>query len=260
MPEGARRRTTIRELAEYTGLSPAAVSYALRGTHVSAETERRVREAAEQLEGQRSRAVERVRARDDAAVDPERIGRGGDCALGLPIGRGLDRPRQHGDAVVAELAEVLKALLYRALVVEDHLTGRGHAGQRIADRDRGHLSRDRLPSPARRADRHDDQPVDAVVDETLGELQLARGLPVGVGDQRAAVRLVQLALHGANELLVPEVGQAADEQPDDGGRPTGQGARDRIGLIAELVRGLAHSALGLGRYLLAAQRVAHSGR
>src|SRR3954453_2034109 len=45
----ARRRTTIRELAEYTGLSPAAVSYALRGKQVSAETERRVREAAEEL-------------------------------------------------------------------------------------------------------------------------------------------------------------------------------------------------------------------
>jgi DNA-binding LacI/PurR family transcriptional regulator len=47
--EGARHRTTIRELAEYTGLSPAAVSYALRGKQVSAETERRVREAAEEL-------------------------------------------------------------------------------------------------------------------------------------------------------------------------------------------------------------------
>src|SRR5215203_3879270 len=44
-----RHRTTIRELAEYTGLSPAAVSYALRGLQVSAETERRVREAAEEL-------------------------------------------------------------------------------------------------------------------------------------------------------------------------------------------------------------------
>jgi DNA-binding LacI/PurR family transcriptional regulator len=43
------RRTTIRELAEYTGLSPAAVSYALRGLQVSAETERRVREAAAEL-------------------------------------------------------------------------------------------------------------------------------------------------------------------------------------------------------------------
>jgi LacI family transcriptional regulator len=44
-----RRRTTIRDLAEYTGLSPAAVSYALRGQRVSAETERRVREAAAEL-------------------------------------------------------------------------------------------------------------------------------------------------------------------------------------------------------------------
>jgi len=44
-----RHRTTIRELAEYTGLSPAAVSYALRGMQVSAETEERVRAAAEKL-------------------------------------------------------------------------------------------------------------------------------------------------------------------------------------------------------------------
>src|SRR5215210_4651481 len=45
----ARHRTTIRELADYTGLSPAAVSYALRGLHVSAETEERVRAAAAEL-------------------------------------------------------------------------------------------------------------------------------------------------------------------------------------------------------------------
>jgi DNA-binding LacI/PurR family transcriptional regulator len=44
-----KRRATIRELAEYTALSPAAVSYALRGMHVSAETEERVREAAAEL-------------------------------------------------------------------------------------------------------------------------------------------------------------------------------------------------------------------
>jgi len=44
-----RQRPTIRQLAEYTGLSPAAVSYALRGMHVSAETEERVRAAAEEL-------------------------------------------------------------------------------------------------------------------------------------------------------------------------------------------------------------------
>src|SRR6187200_3579788 len=44
-----RQRTTIRQLAEHTGLSPAAVSYALRGMHVSAETEERVRAAAAEL-------------------------------------------------------------------------------------------------------------------------------------------------------------------------------------------------------------------
>ena len=33
------KRPTIKELAEHTGLSPAAVSYALRGLQVSAETE-----------------------------------------------------------------------------------------------------------------------------------------------------------------------------------------------------------------------------
>ena len=43
------RRATIKELAERTGLSPAAVSYALRGVQVSAETVERVREAADEI-------------------------------------------------------------------------------------------------------------------------------------------------------------------------------------------------------------------
>lgn len=43
------KRATIRELAAATGLSPAAVSYALRGLHVSAETQQRVRAAADEL-------------------------------------------------------------------------------------------------------------------------------------------------------------------------------------------------------------------
>jgi LacI family transcriptional regulator len=43
------KRATIREVAEATGLSAAAVSYALRGMHVSAQTEQRVRQAAAEL-------------------------------------------------------------------------------------------------------------------------------------------------------------------------------------------------------------------
>ena len=49
VPERPKRRATIRELAEKTGLSTAAVSYALRGMHVSTETEERVRAAADEL-------------------------------------------------------------------------------------------------------------------------------------------------------------------------------------------------------------------
>lgn len=44
-----RGRTTLREVAAATGLSTAAVSYALRGKQVSKETEERVRRAAAEL-------------------------------------------------------------------------------------------------------------------------------------------------------------------------------------------------------------------
>jgi DNA-binding LacI/PurR family transcriptional regulator len=43
------KRATIREVAEATGLSPAAVSYALRGIQTSGETQERVRRAAAEL-------------------------------------------------------------------------------------------------------------------------------------------------------------------------------------------------------------------
>lgn len=44
-----RKRATIREVAEATGLSAATVSYALRGVHVPVETQNRVRKAADEL-------------------------------------------------------------------------------------------------------------------------------------------------------------------------------------------------------------------
>jgi LacI family transcriptional regulator len=43
------RRPTLRDIAEETGLSSAAVSYALRGLQVPVETQERVREAAKRL-------------------------------------------------------------------------------------------------------------------------------------------------------------------------------------------------------------------
>ena len=44
-----RRRPTLKDIAEETGLSSAAVSYALRGLQVPVETQERVREAAQRL-------------------------------------------------------------------------------------------------------------------------------------------------------------------------------------------------------------------
>ena len=48
MPQ-QRKRATIRDVAEATGLSPAAVSYALRGIQTSEETQERVQRAAAEL-------------------------------------------------------------------------------------------------------------------------------------------------------------------------------------------------------------------
>ena len=56
-----RRRATIRDVAAATGLSPAAVSYALRGMQTTAETQRRVRKAADEL-GYTGNAVARALA------------------------------------------------------------------------------------------------------------------------------------------------------------------------------------------------------
>jgi hypothetical protein len=160
---------------------------------------------------------------------------------------------------VAEHAQVLEARPHAALVVEDDLAGCAHAGQRVADGDGRDLPGDRLPAAAGRADRHDDEPIDPMIEQAPRELELARRLAVGIGDECAARRSVQLALDRADELLVPEVGEAADEQADDRGGPAGQGPGDRIGLVAEFLGRLADAPLGLGRHLHAAQRVADCG-
>ncbi len=57
-----RRRVTIKDVAAATGLSPAAVSYAMRGVQTSPETQERVRQAADEL-GYTANAVARALAR-----------------------------------------------------------------------------------------------------------------------------------------------------------------------------------------------------
>ena len=57
-----RKRVTIKDVAAATGLSPAAVSYAMRGVQTSPETQERVRQVAEEL-GYTANAVARALAR-----------------------------------------------------------------------------------------------------------------------------------------------------------------------------------------------------
>ncbi|MBD0281897.1 MAG: LacI family DNA-binding transcriptional regulator [Thermoleophilaceae bacterium] len=59
---GGRTRVTIRDVAAATGLSPAAVSYAMRGVQTSPETQERVRRVAAEL-GYTGNAVARALAR-----------------------------------------------------------------------------------------------------------------------------------------------------------------------------------------------------
>jgi LacI family transcriptional regulator len=58
-PRPARKRAKLRDVAELTGLSPAGVSYALRGQRVSAATAERVRDAADRI-GFRSDPIARA--------------------------------------------------------------------------------------------------------------------------------------------------------------------------------------------------------
>ena len=66
-PVAPRRRVTIKDVAAATGLSPAAVSYALRGVQTSPETQERVRQAAEEL-GYTGNAVARALARGSTGL------------------------------------------------------------------------------------------------------------------------------------------------------------------------------------------------
>ena len=80
------KRVTIREVADAAGVSPAAVSYALRGIQVSEETQERVREVASDLgyeanpiaralaSGRTGRSASRALARGSVAAAPGRCG------------------------------------------------------------------------------------------------------------------------------------------------------------------------------------------
>lgn len=108
------RRPTLKDIAEETGLSPAAVSYALRGLQVPVETQERVREVADRL-GYQADPIAR-------ALSSGRTGN-----VGLLCGS-LEDIWQQG--VAAALGRGLLAAGLQALIVD--ATNRPDQEQRLA--------------------------------------------------------------------------------------------------------------------------------
>lgn len=156
MPQ-PRKRATIREVAKATGLSPAAVSYALRGLQVSEETIERVRRVAAEL---------------GYEADP--------IARALASGR---------TGMIGLLCGSLEDLWQQALAVG--------IGRALKDNDRYALILDAAGDPAREntlARQLRDQRVDALIVQPVDPAaplwaELCEGLPVvSIGDALAGAR------------------------------------------------------------------------
>jgi LacI family transcriptional regulator, galactose operon repressor len=194
-----RKRATIRDVAEATGLSPAAVSYALRGLQTSEETQERVQRAAAEL----GYNVDRI-ARALAS------GRTG--TVGLLFGSLEDLWQQ-----------LLGVGIGRALLARDHYA----------------LLVDAAGDPGRQlllADQLRDQRVDGLIVHPLDPSnerwsQLAESLPVvSIGDALPSARTagevvfdnrsgVTLALEHLHKLGHRRIGVLTPTQPSTPDRP-----------------------------------------
>jgi LacI family transcriptional regulator, galactose operon repressor len=112
------RRPTLRDIAEETGLSAAAVSYALRGLQVPTETQERVREAAERL-GYQVDPIARALASGRTGYVGVLCGSLEDIwqqGVAAALGRGLLEAARHGLIVDAMNDPALEKSLARRLV------------------------------------------------------------------------------------------------------------------------------------------------
>ncbi|MGW0478854.1 LacI family DNA-binding transcriptional regulator [Nonomuraea sp. NPDC003214] len=210
-----RKRATLREVAQATGLSPAAVSYALRGLQVSEETMQRVRAAA------------------------DRLGYEAD-----PIARALASGRT---GMIGLLCASLEDLWQQSLAVG---ISRG-----LREKDRYALILDAVGDPGREralAQQLRDQRVDGMIVQPLDPAaefwpELCESLPVvAIGDSLAGTagevvfdnrRGVTLALEHLRALGHRRVGVLTPTRPSTPDRPadvhvTAEG--DRLGLDIEV--------------------------
>jgi LacI family transcriptional regulator len=191
-----RRRVTIKDVAAATGLSPAAVSYALRGVQTSPQTQERVREAAEEL-GYTGNAVARALARGRTGLVGVLSGSLqdlGEQRFVELLGRGLGRHDLHMVVADARGEPERERMLARQLA--DQLVD----GLVISPLD---------PSDASWADIGAMLPVvtvgDALSGSTVGEV---------IFDNRAGVSLVLEHLHGLGHRRVAVLTPSRPSTPD----------------------------------------------
>ena len=112
------KRVTLRDVAEASGLSPAAVSYALRGMHVPVETQERVRVVADRL-GYQVDPIARALASGTTGYVGVLCGSledGWQQNVAAALGRGLLETGRHALIVDASNDPALEALLAGQLV------------------------------------------------------------------------------------------------------------------------------------------------
>ena len=129
---GGRHRPTLKDIAEETGLSPAAVSYALRGLQVTPETQARVREAAKRL-GYEADPIARALASgrtDTIGVLCGSLADGWHQEVAAALGRGLVTVGRNAFTLDAGNDPEREAMLAKRLV-DQRVTGR----RRIPDDD-----------------------------------------------------------------------------------------------------------------------------
>lgn len=187
---------TIKDVAAATGLSPAAVSYALRGVQTSTQTQERVREAAEEL-GYTGNAVARALARGRTGLVGVLSGSLqdlGEQRFVELLGRGLGRHDLHMVVADARGEPDRERMLARQLA--DQLVD----GLVISPLD---------PSDASWADIGAALPVvtvgDALSGSTVGEV---------IFDNRAGVSLVLEHLHGLGHRRVAVLTPSRPSTPD----------------------------------------------
>jgi LacI family transcriptional regulator len=212
-----RRRVTIKDVAAATGLSPAAVSYALRGVQTSPETQERVRKAADEL-GYTGNAVARALARGSTGLVGMLSGSLEDLSEQRfieALGRELGRRDLHMVVVDARGEPERERMLARQLA--DQLVD----GLIVSPLD---------PSAAAWSDIGDMLPVvtvgDALAGPTVGEVLF---------DNRAGVGLVLEHLHGLGHRRIAVLTPSRPSTPDRPAERVVAEVCDALGLDATVV-------------------------